>query len=451
VPEDAGLCPALLPAQRSAAFAGRLLVLRTGTPEARRAMVAALLAEAPDPEALALLVYASADDHLVLLELGQPGVPRGTRPWRETLISKFGPAAWDGLVWLAARYPWGMSSWISELHEPRMKEQLPPAKAAALQAVAAERVASDQLREYDSAWLWVLEYLGAPESLLDRLLDLAVGRVPRVGTYIAFQAGQVLGTYRGSPGLADRLRPALAEARTAGDIRVFERLAAAGLAAGAAGVAEDAVAWLTSPDLPLGSGPWQSWSSLAERLVRERWLPPTYVDDALARPGSPQFVVAASIPTQKELAAGGPRREALERALDAPDGAAASTAACILLIDGLLSAADPRLPGILDRAAPVHRAPLLARLLYLEVPLERLRRHVEAVLTGPDGPAALEVLETLQVHQPEGYRELLVEIHPRLENAWIRSVVEHECELPTEAERYWQDPVIDRAASSGAS
>jgi hypothetical protein len=154
-------------------------------------------------------------------------------------------------------------------------------------------------------------------------------------------------------------------------------------------------------------------------------------------------VVAASLPTQKELAAGGPRREALERALDAPDGAAASTAACILLVDGLLAAADPRLPGILDRAAPVHRAPLLARLLYLEVPLERLRPHVEAVLTGPDEPAALEVLETLQVHQPEGYRELLVEIHPRLENAWIRSVVESECELPSEAERYWQDPVAD--------
>jgi hypothetical protein len=440
---DADLCTVLLPASRSEAFAGRLLVLRTGSEEARQAMLAALLTEAPDLEVLVLIFHAFSDESLVIRDPGQPTLPRGTRAWMDVLVERFGPAAWDGLLWLTERFPWGRGSWISELEHRVQQGQVPEDRRPRLREIAGALVASEQLRDADYAWPRILGYLGGPEALLDRLLELALGRVAGASRNLPFWATTVLKTYPGAPALTARLLPLLAET---GDPTAFYTLASLALDLGLQEALEVIAAGLANAPAPGLSGHARFLESHVTAQLRDRGrLPPGFVEDALVRPESLRFDLVVGILRPADIATDGPLREALERALasEVRDGTAAALAASRLLDEALLAPDDPRVLALLDRCSPTAAVPLLQALICTDLPVARHRAHLESAIVEAAGDAAYELVNTFLLRRPEGYLELFEAVYPRVTEPRCRRAIEAECGLESEAETYWTEPEED--------
>src|SRR6202012_3677213 len=91
-------CLAGPPSER---FVSRLAVMQGRVKEARQAMARALVVEAPDPEALVLLLQLVADDG----ESGEPRLSPRDDAWGQTLVERFGAVGVQGLCRIAERFP----------------------------------------------------------------------------------------------------------------------------------------------------------------------------------------------------------------------------------------------------------------------------------------------------------------------------------------------------------
>lgn len=104
VDELEGLPLELLDAPSSDVMRARLLVLRGDALAPRLAMLEALLAAAPDPEALALLAFALGDAS-VTNSSARPALPVGKGAWTTAIVERFGAAGHRAMSWLDARWP----------------------------------------------------------------------------------------------------------------------------------------------------------------------------------------------------------------------------------------------------------------------------------------------------------------------------------------------------------
>jgi hypothetical protein len=112
--ELAGIATELLVEAPSRQFLSRLGVLRVISNATRAAWAAALLAEAPDPEPLALLVFLLGGD--IGEALPSRPVPVGTSAWSKELLARFGTSAINGLFALGARFPFSTRrGWLAVL------------------------------------------------------------------------------------------------------------------------------------------------------------------------------------------------------------------------------------------------------------------------------------------------------------------------------------------------
>ena len=122
----AGVATELLAGPPTDRFLSRLEVLRVVTPATRSAWAATLLSEAPDPEALALLVFLLGAEGA----MGLPGrsLPTNAETWATTLLARFTPAqGLAGLSALGTRFPFSRGSgWLAVLGD-RMADGSVPA------------------------------------------------------------------------------------------------------------------------------------------------------------------------------------------------------------------------------------------------------------------------------------------------------------------------------------
>ncbi len=128
----------------------RLAVLRRAPLEARAAMVEVLLGEAPDPAALALLLFAGVDSSL-WEGRPRPHLPASRREYVATLVTRFGARAVGGVLGLARRYPEGRWGWLHALRELARQGSLPgdAIDVASLEASVAEAEAREAKRAID--------------------------------------------------------------------------------------------------------------------------------------------------------------------------------------------------------------------------------------------------------------------------------------------------------------
>jgi hypothetical protein len=412
-------------------------------------MLKVLLAEAnqgPEPpgqlstgerETLALLLF-SLDD----LRLCRDELPNGEKEWTELLLRRFGEPAFVGLAKLAAREARaGVDhGWLSALAHVAQKGELSPSQCGRLRDLACEALCS---RDWEGATapLLVLSAIGAPPDLLDRLWELAVRGVTAEGRFgnAAFHAACALVEMKDAPALDARLAEEGASALRSRDYRALERIVPIGIKRGIA--CEDRMCELAARCIDAfeeDPAARDAAHACAYELddagrISEEWLV-----DALHRPASPRFVVAATLSRRHrspDVVA------ALSGALEstALGGVAAAEAAESLIVMGALGLEDARLDGILTRAPVRERASLAGVLVGSEAPIARLRPHLMDLLLGPEDREVLWLLDRLSVSKLEGLTELLKDVLAGGPVAKIREEIEYHLDLPSEASTYFQD------------
>ena len=151
-------------------FVAGLGVMQGRVADARRAMARALLAEAPDREALVLLLQLVGDD----AESSEPLSPGREDGWAATLVEQFGALGVEGLSALAARFPEPESfAWTRRLGDLVENGVIHRDHAAPLRELAARHVLSEDAGQIDDS-LRLLALVGAPAELLDRVMALAL-------------------------------------------------------------------------------------------------------------------------------------------------------------------------------------------------------------------------------------------------------------------------------------
>jgi hypothetical protein len=445
------VCGALLEAPPSESFRTRQMVLRGPSHEGRLAMVEALVGEAPGREALVLLLHALGDDALFMLAPRRPGLPSEKRAWATLLVERFGPPAFEGLLWLAERYPCASSSdgWLGALADLERRRLLPADVAARVRARAADFFLSP-LWDGETDAPGLLARLPAPAggsgpdvdatavALRDRLWEVAFEDVPSRWRWARHDARLALGAWPADATLDARLSDGAAAARAAGQHERFADLARVGLERrlpAVAALAQEVLAAEPADDAAVDAAASVGWRWAQDHPLGEAW----YLE-ALGRPASRRFSLGV------RLLAGLRRpsraaRAALRAALGstARGGAAEAEAAHELLRRGLLRPDDPRLPAILAGAPAGERAALVGELRFRKVPFARIREALSSVLTGPDEKAAMSLYEALYLWDDPGAREVMGEAYARVPHVAVREAIEHVLELPTEAERYWGD------------
>ena len=448
----AGVPAGLLPAEAGERLLSRLTVLRGPSDEARGAMLEALLAEAPDPEALALLLFGVRD---VVSTRPRPGLPRSEEPWAELLIERFGAPAFEGLAALAAR---GARAgvdheWLGALASLARKGALAPAWHARLRDIAREALGSPAW-DGASSPLVTLACVGAPPDLLDRLWAIAVTPPAddEAGQHLhaARWAADALAGMADAPELDARIAAEGARALEARAYPEVERIAALGCQRGTPAAFDLGARCLAAvDDDPAAEG---AALRCAYALDEAKRLDEAWRVNAVARPESPLFAIATHVlrkPASPAVLA------ALEGALESParGGAAAAEAAVSLLRLRAIGVDDPRLDGLLARAPARARADLADALLLNDAPLPPLRRHLLELLVGADAKAAAVACEGLLTKEPEGTRELFQAAlapgaraaagspggAPGAPHPSIRDLIEHYLGEPGEVELYWRD------------
>ncbi len=151
----AGVAVELLALAPSERFVSRLGVLRVVSGPTRTAWAATLLTEAPDLEALALLVF-------VLGAEGAGGLsgrdlPADAPQWSTTLLQRFGSAGLRALFALGARFPFSRTQgWLSVIGDRIVDGALARAEWAAVRAFAEGLLARGPTNEVDARKLLAL-------------------------------------------------------------------------------------------------------------------------------------------------------------------------------------------------------------------------------------------------------------------------------------------------------
>lgn len=458
-PVDAltGVPAGILGAAPGERLLSRLMVLRGPSDEARGAMQEALLAEAPDPEALALLLFSL---RALVFAHRRPGLPVNEEQWAERLLERFGAPAFEGLVALAAR---GARAgvdhgWLNALASLANKGALAPPERARLREIARDALGSPAW-DGASAPLLALAWAGAPPDLLDRLWSIAM--TPTADDALersrhanaARWATIALVGMEGAPALDARIAAEGAEALGARSYPALERILDLGCRRATPAAFDLGARCLARVDDDPAA--FDAALRVAYALEEAGRLDESGLLDALDRPESRRFAIAARLlRKQRSLAILGALHRALES--EARGGAAAAEAAAALLVMEAIGAEDRRLDGILERAPPRARASLLGMLLSRGAPLSPLQRHFLDLLVCADAEAAESACEDLFSKESEGTRELF-EAALALGSGGaassrdgasggqggpspsIREMIEHYLGEPSEAELYWRD------------
>ncbi|EYF02266.1 hypothetical protein [Chondromyces apiculatus] len=461
-------------------FLSRLTVLRGASDEAKGAMLAALLAEAPVPgtpavadgdkaadgdktadggkpaegsapggerpepelsveqrEILALLLYS-------LREQGtahrRTGLPNSEEAWAEAIVQRFGHLGFEGLAALSERGAMaGVDhEWLGALAGLARRNVLKPSWHERLRTVAVNTLRSPG---WDGATspLIVLTQVGAPPDLIDQLWSLALEPSnpdgPRLRGYTILWASDALVGMKDAPALDARIaaegEAALVERRW----ERLERISRIGCRRRLPAAYEIARRGLALGEHDAEARP--TALQCAHNLAEAKQLDPAWVLAMLQKPESPSFTIASRFvgeDASPEVIA------AIEQAMTSParDGAAAAESARALLWRKRIGIEDPRLDGLLEGAPPRARADLLGSLVLLDAPFAPLRRHYHELLLSSDEESAAEAFEDLYVKQPEGTWELLEEVRPLVKSEDLRESITYYLREPTEADLYWR-------------
>lgn len=393
LPPLEGFPLALLDAPPSERLPSRLQVLRSPSQEARQAMLEALLAEAPDREALALITFAMADDYL-LMPRSRRRLPQRISQLCSRLYRLFGAPAVSALCWLAERYPSeGGTNWIWEASHLSGKTKLRKRDSGPLRELALRRLDSPD-REVRRHALNALAKVGAPLEQRERLFQLLCA-----GDYEYLFAASVLTGWPRDPILDAMLVEKAREAWTQRNSRLLYQLNGVGFERALAPFTELASevvqAWLEQtgerwarPEKQLWPEPQTSTITAAQCLRHlmdcGRW-PLAWIHESLADCTRPAFVLAANLidkdPSEEVC-------QALLRVFELPDGsanpAAIEIAGITLLRLNILTLTDPRSLR-LAKHLPLHRY-MLIQLSYVALPKEELRPLLHEILRRSQRP-----------------------------------------------------------------
>lgn len=117
----------------------RLAVMRRAPLHARAAMASVLFAEAPDPTALALLLFAAPDGSMWECQRRRD-LPASREDLAASLVDSFGAPAVRGVLALAERHPEGRRGWLHALCSLARRGPLP---GGAIDVAAMERAAAE--------------------------------------------------------------------------------------------------------------------------------------------------------------------------------------------------------------------------------------------------------------------------------------------------------------------
>jgi hypothetical protein len=434
----------LLAGPPSDRFAARLVVMQGRVAEARSAMARAVLAEAPDPEALVLLLQFAGDDLVSSEPLaphprhastsdppGQDSArdprsdPRKGKDWAASIATGFGALGAEGLCALAARFPEPESfGWLRRLGDLVVSGAIAREHGEPLRALAARHVASEDAAIIDDA-LRLLSLVGAPPELLDRALGLALD-----ADLASSAARELILAWPGRAvdrRLASEMALALAE-------RDWARVqCAASVALGRGAPAALVIAQRVLEVAEDDEGAVDAAVECAHRLRALGALDEAWALAALGRPASPIFTVAARVWRRS-----GAVRGALEAALASParHGVSRAEAAISLLWgDPPLSPRDRRLPAVLVAAPPVERAELVHAMCIQGAPLGLIAPHLEALLTSSDPGVAHALIGIAHwLRSPKG-QALLRAALPRVTDEELKADIEGE--IGARSAPYW--------------
>jgi len=414
----------LLEAPPSDRFVGRLAVMQGRVAAARHAMARALLAEAPDREALVLLLQLVGDD----AESGEPAFSarEGDAGWAATIVERFGDLGVEGLCLVAARYPEPETfGWLRRLGDLVERGCVVRERAGSLRDLAARHVTSRDAGRVDDA-LRVLALVGAPPQLLDPVLAVALdddlGAPEARGLVVGWRDRAV------DARLSSEMALALAEH----EWNRLHNAAAMGLARGGHGARVIAQRVLEVTEREEGAV--DAAVECARHLRDAGALPDSWAVEVLSRPESPLFAVVARVWRRSAVV-----RDGLEAALGSTArGNASAVEAAIALLQGEppISPRDRRITSLLDRAGAPERAELLYAMSMRGAPIALVAPYLETLLVSPD-PAVTGALAGIAVwlKSPKA-RAFLRSILPRVVDAELSADIEDA--LGTPAARFWE-------------
>jgi len=414
---------ALLEQPPSERFSSRLGVMHGRVREARLAMGRVLLAEAPDREALVLLLQLVGDD----TDSGEPSFGSRDEGWAAAVVERFGALGVEGLCALAARFPEPETfGWMRRLGDLAERNVVTGDHAAPLRALAARHVDSGDVVRVDDA-MRVLSRLGAPLALLDRLLTVALdddfGASDARTLVIAWPDRAI------DARLSSEMALALAE-RSWTRLRYAASIALERGAPAARVIAQRVLE--VAEEVPEAV---DAAVECARHLRAANLLDDGWALSALARPDRPLFAVAARA-WRGSVAV----RDALEQALgSSARGGASAVEAALGLLHGQppMSPRDRRLVGVLDGSGPAERAELVHALCIQGAPLGIVGPHLEHLLVSPDpNVTAALVGVAVWLRSPKA-RSLLRAALPRVLDFDLRADIEEA--LGTAHAPYWAE------------
>ncbi len=449
VAELAGIDAFLLVAPPSERLLARLGVFRRGPLPARAGMVAVLLREAPDPEALALLAFAIGDS-AVWERSGREGLPRGRKELVREMVRAWRARGVLAVLGRAERHPEGRWGWLDSLADVVTAKgglPLPEECHSAVRAAAARRLAEATEAEY--AVMSLLAVVGPPPEATARLC--AVAWDPQVEDYLRDAASAALGALRPTD-LATLTDAELSAALAAKDVPRLVRAALAGIRGGSARailLAEQAFERHAGepPDDPAIT---DALDECVKELLQKRHLPEGRVLAGLDAPGTNAFVVA----TRRLRRDGTP--EARAKLLAALDGdavcAAAAAIALLFFFPGAIAGADPRLHVIAARVPPRVRAGLFWHMFYHAAPTAALWPLIEEVLVSPDPAVTGEFSRRVDSLLDAGMEDRIRAIESRIVDPKIRGDIERWRTMhKKESAPYWEDgPADEEEEEEGA-
>jgi hypothetical protein len=376
----AGVPTSLLEEPPSERLLSRLALLRTAKLEARAAMAEVLLAEAPSPESLVPLLFAAVDTSLWERDR-RPGFPENRPDFCRRIIAAFGPRAVTGILDLAELYPEGRSGWLDTLSELVDKNEVPESAFPELRAAAARRF-NATIGRTGYRTLKLLEKLGTPPELVSAIWTLSQDETE--DHFIRSAAGDVLASL---PEHGESLDNAVVDEMTAAlavpDLPRFSRAAAVGVGRkipAAVTLSLDALAKHgRAPAPPRADVDALEMCFIA--LLQIAQIPEGWVEDALSRPATAAFAIAARRTWMEPTP---DRRRILREALSNGDPFTEAEAAVTLVHLREISASGAEVERIVTRAPLSPRSALVWLMLYARVPMKRLWPLLEGVLVSPD-------------------------------------------------------------------
>ena len=336
------------------------------------------LGEAPDPESLALIVFALGDSSAWRFHNGRRR-GEGVLGWARVIVSRFGRHGVRGICWLAERFPKSTGAgWLDVLRKLVEQKAIRRGDWDLVSATATRRFSAGESAAHEAANR-TLALVGAPSELFDVLWSMGIDQT--VEGRSLDDALPLLSSWRDGGELNARIAAQIDQALADNDLRRLTRVVTVAAHRGMRHAPAFVERALERPAEHVDPDTLERLAALVESHtgVRERWL-----RGALSRPESLQFAVALRV---SSLDVTGANRKALELALasEARDGAAAAEALSVLLrrAKGFRSS-DPRIPGVLDRAPLLQQADLISDLLARRAPVRILRDPLARVLASTD-------------------------------------------------------------------